>query len=171
MAGTNDSREFDYIPSYVKPTHEYGKQLGDEFHAPIVKELLASYARFTQRGVTLAGGQGVLPTGCVLARKTTDGKYYAYSAAGSTGLNVALGLLRDARDTSPGGVATDCLGNLVISGIVDLGQVSGTDTQSLVLSTGGGVGQGIQGVLGATVTGAVQQLNGRIDTVNQLFVF
>src|SRR5262245_19120380 len=97
---TNDSREFDYVPSYTKPTHEYGKQLGDEFHAPIVKELLQSYARFTQRGVTLASGQGVLNAGTVLARKTSDGKYYAYVASQSDGRQTALGLLRHARDTT-----------------------------------------------------------------------
>lgn len=163
MAGTNDSFEFNQLPGYVKPTHEYGTEFGDEFHAPKVKELLQSYARFTQRGVTLAGGQGVLVTGTVLARKTADGKYYAYSAAANDGRQTALGLLRDSRDTTPGGVSTDCLGNLVISGIVDLAQVSGTDTTSLILSTGGGVGSG--------TTGVIAQLNARVDLVNELFVF
>ncbi len=163
MAGTNDSFEFDQLPGYVKPTHVYGEEFGDEFHAPRVRELLQSYARFTQRGVTLAGGQGVLKTGTVLARKTSDGKYYAYAATASDGTQVALGLLRDSRDTTPNGTATDCLGNLVVSGIVDLGQVSGTDTASLILSTGGGIGSG--------ATGVVTQLNARVDVVNQYFVF
>lgn len=103
----NDSFEFDYPPGYVKPTHEYGQPYGDEFHAEAVQELLLSYAGFTQRGVTLAAGQGVLPTGCVIGRHTSSGKYFAYNAAATDGRAVPVGVLRDARDT--GGVGSASL--------------------------------------------------------------
>jgi hypothetical protein len=103
----NDSFEFDYVPGYVKPTHEYGQSYGDEFHAEAVQELLLSYAGFTQRGVTLAAGQGVLPTGCVIARHTASGKYFAYNAAATDGRAVPGGVLRDSRDT--GGVGSASL--------------------------------------------------------------
>ncbi len=155
----NDSFEFDYTPGYTKPTHEFGATFGDEFHAEAVQELLLSTAGYTQRGVTLAGGNGVLPTGTVLAQNTTTGKYVAYSAAGSSGTNVALGVLRDSRDTggssSPSGKAsTDCQGNLVYRGILNANLVSGTDTTSLVTGTGGGVGSG--------ASGAYTQLKARV---------
>jgi hypothetical protein len=171
-----DSFEFDYLPSYNKPTHEYGQEYGtsgyaNQFLAPRVAELLKGYARFSQRGVTLAGGQGLLPTGCVIAQQTSSQLYFAYNSAASDGTQIPLGVLRDARDTggtsSPSGkVATACLGNLVYSGVLDLTLVSGTDTTSLVTGgtgTGGGVGLG--------TTGVVKSLNARVDTVNGMFIF
>lgn len=164
----SDSFEFDYIPGYTKPTHEYGVEFGDEFHAPKVAELLKSMVAYRQRGVTLVGGQGVLPTGCALAQNTSTGKYVLYAATGSTGTNVCLGFLRDARDTggtgSPSGkAATDCLGNLVYTGTVDLTLISGTDTASLVPNAAGGIGSG--------ATGVVTQLLGRVDQSVQVFIF
>jgi hypothetical protein len=102
----NDSFEFDYPPGYVKPTHEYGQPYGDEFHAEAVQELLLSYAAFTQRGVTLAAGQGVLPTGCVIARHAASGKYFSYNSAATDGRAVPVGVLRDGRDTGGPGSAS-----------------------------------------------------------------
>lgn len=102
----NDSNEFDYAPGYVKPTHEYGQAYGDEFHAEAVQELLLSYAGFTQRGVTLAAGQGVLPTGCIIARHTASGKYFSYQAGATDGRQIPVGILRDARDTGGPGAAS-----------------------------------------------------------------
>lgn len=156
----NDSTEFDYIPGYTKPTHEFGTPFGDEFHAERVDELLASMVAYRQRGVTLAGGQGVLPTGCVLARQTANGKYYAYNSQASDGTQTPLGLLRNARDCggvgSPAGKpSTDCLGNLVWSGAVFLALISGTDSTSLIPQAAGGFGSG--------TAGAFTLLKGRLD--------
>jgi hypothetical protein len=103
---SNDSFEFDYPPGYVKPTHEYGQGFGDEFHAEAVQELLLSYAGFTQRGVTLAAGQGVLPTGTIIARHTASGKYFSYQAGATDGRQVPVGVLRDGRDTGGPGAAS-----------------------------------------------------------------
>lgn len=151
-----DSFEYDYTPGFTKPTHEYGLPYGDEFHAEVVQELLLSMAGYTQRGVTLAGGNGVLPTGCLLAKNSTTGKYQAYTSGGSNGTNIALGVLRDARDTggssSPAGKpSTDCQGNLVYRGILNANLISGTDTSSLVTGTGGGVSSATVTSLGARV--------------------
>jgi hypothetical protein len=164
----NDSFEFDYVPSYTKPTHSYGAEFGDEFHAPAVRELLKSYHRFTQWGVTLAGGQGVLPTGCALGQRTSNKKYYLYAAAASDGTQNCVGFLRDSRDTggpaSPAGkVATDALGNVVVGGILDLTLLSGTDTTSLIGGTAGGIG--------SAATGVVTQLKGRIAADTAAFFF
>lgn len=93
-------------------------------------ELLYSTAGFTQKGVTLAGGQGVLPAGTVLARKTSDKKYYVYNNGGSDGLDTARGVLRRAADTGSAG-APDSLGNMVIQGILKLSMVSGADASAL----------------------------------------
>lgn len=173
--GANDSFEFDYIPGFTKPTHEYGTEFAaagaysSQFLAPTVRELLKSYAGFTQRGVTLAGGQGILPTGCVLALQTSSQLYFAYNAAASDGTQTALGVLRDARDTGTssgagtGQVSQATLGNLVVRGILDLTLVSGTDTTSLVPNTGGGIGSG--------ATGVKTQLNARVDPAWLAFIF
>jgi hypothetical protein len=174
---SNDSVEFDYTPGYVKPTHEYGSPYGDEFHAEAVQELLLSYAGFTQRGVTLAAGQGVLPTGCIIARHTASGKYFSYQAGATDGRQIPVGVLRDGRDTggpgaaslsaynastnnvnpdgitlaggsivfpaSPAGkVSTDCLGNMVVRGILNANVVSGTDTTNVINGSGLGSGAG-----------------------------
>jgi hypothetical protein len=178
---TNDSFEFDYVPGYTKPTHEFGQPFGDEFHAEAVQELLLSMAGYTQRGVTLAPGQGVLPTGTVLARNTASGMYLAYRPSATDGCQTAVGVLRDSRDTgglgyatiaayttanptvtlaggtqvfpaSPSGkVPTPALGNLVIRGILNANQVSGQDTTGLVSGTAGGIGTAILTALGGRV--------------------
>jgi hypothetical protein len=168
----NDSSEFDYTPGYTKPTHEYGQPYGDEFHAEAVQELLFSVnAGYTQRGVTLLGGQGVLPTGAILARESTSGCYVLYKSGGSNGVGTAVGILRDARDTggaggtgplvgpsgnvsltggptfsaSPAGkAATMAQANIVYRGVLNANLVSGTDA--------GGVTTGPQGVATATLT-------------------
>ncbi len=94
-------------------------------------ELLYSYAGFTQKGVTLAGGQGILPAGCVLGRRTSTKKYYVYNNSNSDGTEVARGVLRRAVDTGTGGTAKDVLGNLVIGGILKLSLISGSDSAAL----------------------------------------
>jgi hypothetical protein len=179
----NDSYEFDYTPGYTKPTHEQGTAYGDEFHAEYVAELLLSMAGYTQRGVTLAGGQGVLPTGSVIARHTATGLYFLYQAGASDGRQTPLGVLRDGRDTggnggTPGGytftgqtpsytaspagkVATNALGNLVYRGILNLNVMSGTDTAGVI--NGQGIGSGATGAVGL-MGGRVVQFGGPVGT-------
>ena len=141
-----DSYEIGTGPGFNKTTHEYGQPVNpatayqDQFLTEVVVELLASTVAYRQRGVTLAGGQGVLPTGCVLAQNTSTGLYVVHNAGGSNGTNVAVGILRDARNTTPNGVSTNVQGNLVFSGALNAALISGTDTSSLVTGFGGGVG-------------------------------
>jgi len=113
----SDSVEFDYPPGYQKNTHEYGQEFGDEFHAPAVAELMLSMAGYTQRGVTLAAGQGVLPTGCIIARHTASGRYFAYNPGATDGRGTALGVLRDARDTGGPGAASLAVYNAGTGGV------------------------------------------------------
>ena len=107
-------------------------------------ELLYSTAGFTQKGVQLEAGQGVLYLGTVLARKTDTKKYVKYNSGGSNGTNVAVGVLRKTVDTglvAPGAGVQEYMANIVIAGILKLQKVS---------SANGGV----PSVLGA-VTNAV----------------
>lgn len=108
-------------------------QIGNEIPAPGVyrgktvpnDEILYSYTgRFTQKGVTLKPGQGVLHAGTVLARDNASKKYVKYSSGGSGGHNVAVGILRKTVDTGTDVNAPAYLGNIVISGILRLDKVS-----------------------------------------------
>jgi hypothetical protein len=183
----NDSFEFDYQPGFTKPTHEYGQSYGDEFHAEAVQELLFSVnAGYTQKGVTLAGGQGVLPTGAVLARHTASGLYVLYQAGATDGRQTPIGILRDARDTgysggtlvgpsgnltlsgttttyvasASGKAATLAQANLVYRGVLNANLISGTDTTSLVTGTGGGFSSLTMAALGARVVAFGAPLTG-----------
>ncbi len=94
-------------------------------------ELLYSYAGFTQKGVTIAAGQGVLPIGTVLGRKTSDKKYYAYNNSGSGGVDTARGVLRRPVNTGTDPNGPDQQGNLVIQGILKANLVSGADASAI----------------------------------------
>jgi hypothetical protein len=107
-------------------------------------EIIASYARFTQKGVTLKGGQGTLVAGTVLGKETATKKYLAYNDGNSpAGIGVARGVLRQTVDTTDG----DVLGNLVVSGILKNDQIIGEDAN------------------------AIADLNARVDSENNLFIF
>ena len=105
------------VPGFESPTAEWTDP-----------EILYSTAGFTQKGVTIAGGQGVLAAGTVLGQKTADKKYYAYNGAGAGGIDTARGVLRKAVDTGTGAGQPDQLANLVIQGILKLSLVVGADT-------------------------------------------
>lgn len=122
-----------------------GYTQGDTFTDP---ELLYSTARFTQKGVTLAGGQGVLKAGTLLGRKTSDKKYYVYDNVKADGTEVARGVLRRGVDTGPAG-STDQLGNIVVSGILKNSMISGAGTNA--------------------ITDAVADLNAKVDSVMGTF--
>lgn len=137
-----DSFEKLPVPGFTKPTHTWGETFGDEFHAPVIRELLGSTVGWRQRGIVVAGGQGILPTGTVLAQATADKKYYVYNASlTGTGKEVPLGFLRHAVDTGgsgdpTGAPAADVGGNLVDAGIVKLSVASGLDTNAVTKLAG-----------------------------------
>ena len=144
-----DSFEFDPAPSATKPTHEYGTPVGtagyqDQFLTEVVQELLASTVAYRQRGVTLAGGQGVLPTGCVLAQNTTTGLYYVHTLSAAVERDATSRSASCAIPATPARTACppNAMGNLVWSGALNASLISGTDTTSLVTGFGGGIGSG-----------------------------
>lgn len=94
-------------------------------------ELLYSTARFTQKGVTLAAGQGPLPVGTVLAQRTTDKKWVAYNNSGADGAGTARGFLRRGVDTGADPNGKEFQGNIVISGILKLPLLNGLDSAAV----------------------------------------
>lgn len=111
-------------------------------------EILGSYARFTQKGLTLKMGSGVLEAGTLLKLSSTAKKYEGATATTDT----IVGVLRKAVDTTK----SDMLANYVSSGIVK--------TDKLKYANGTAVAAGD---LAAVATA----LNGRIDTVHNYLVF
>lgn len=107
------AEQFDRIPVP-------GFKRGDVYTDP---ELLYSAVGFTQKGVTLAGGQGILRLGTLLAQNSTNKKYYQYNNAGSNGLNQVVGFLRRTVDTNANN-SEDQLSNVVIAGQVKQEHVS-----------------------------------------------
>src|SRR3954464_12990409 len=109
------------VPGFVSPTADY-----------VDPEILYSTVGFTQKGVTLGSGVGVLAAGTVLGQKTSDKKYYPYSNAASNGTETARGVLR--RPVDPGTVsspANDQVSNIVIAGILKNSMVVGADAAAL----------------------------------------
>lgn len=105
------------VPGYTSPTATYTDP-----------EILYSTAAFTQKGVTLGTGQGILPAGTILGRKTADKKYYVYNNSASDGTQTAVGVLRKDADTR----ASDVQANIVIQGILKNNMISGADSAALV---------------------------------------
>jgi len=103
-------------------------------------EILYSTAAHTQKGVTVASGQGVLPAGTFVGRKTSDHKYYAYNNSAQDGTEVCRGVLRRGVDTTSG----DQLANIVVMGILKLDMISGYGLDSAALTDLGAVTDSIR---------------------------
>lgn len=113
--------EFQPVPGFSSPTGNYTDP-----------EILYSAVGFTQKGVTVASGQGVLAAGTVIGQKTSDKKYYAYNNAHSDGTETARGVLRRAVDTGTTVLAArDQVSNIVIAGILKYPMVVGSDAAAL----------------------------------------
>lgn len=109
------------VPGFTSPTADY-----------VDPEILYSTAAFTQKGVTLGSGVGVIPAGTVLGQKTSDKKYYPYSNAASDGTQTARGVLRRPVDTGTvASPANDQVSNIVIQGILKYSMVQGADAAAL----------------------------------------
>ncbi len=110
-------------------------------------EIMYSMQGYTQKGVTLLGGKGILPAGTVLGRVSASKKWTVYDNAKSDGTEVARGVLRQTTDTTNG----DVQANIVIRGILKYSSS------------------------GATVSGAdadaLTDLNARVDTALGTFTF
>jgi hypothetical protein len=110
-------------------------------------EVLASMMGYFQKGVTVLGGQGIIPKGCILGRVTASKKYKVYNVANTDGTQTARCVLRHSVDTGTGVTAADTLANVLYAGRLKYNSISGMSA------------------------GALTDLAGRIDSVNNLFIF
>jgi hypothetical protein len=113
------------------------------------REIMASTARFTQKGVTIGAGQGVIYAGHCMGRRTANKKYYKYNNNNADGTDTAKGILRESADTgtAAAGNSRDLLGNIVMSGILKNSMLSGVDSN------------------------AITDLNARVDSDRDWFIF
>lgn len=121
-------------------------------------ELLYSTARFTQKGVTLEAGQGVVTLGTLLSYNSVTKKYLKYD--NTAGDATAHGVIRQSVDTGTDVNAASYQANLVISGILKLDKIS---TAGAALQTAG--------VVTASGTAALADLGARIDVQQGTFTF
>lgn len=103
--------------------------------------LYSSHQNYTQKGVTLEPGQGVLLLGTILARKTSTKRYVKYVSGGADGAGTALGILRKTTDTGASADAQVWLGNILYAGMLKLDKVSAANSGVTLTS----------GILGSTV--------------------
>lgn len=92
-------------------------------------ELLASTARFTQKGVTLRAGQGVLPLGTIIERQSDK----TWTAAGSGVVGYPL---RRGVDTGTDANGKRYQGNIVISGILKYDRVKNASVSGWATAMG-----------------------------------
>lgn len=111
-------------------------------------EILGSYARFTQKGLTLLKGSGVLEAGTLLKVSGTAKKYAGATAKTDT----VVGILRKGVDTTN----SDMLANYVASGIVK--------TSELRYANG-------SVVPAIDLPDIATALNGRIDPIHGYLIF
>lgn len=109
------------VPGFTNPTADY-----------IDPEILYSTAAFSQKGVTVGSGVGVIAAGTLMGQKTADKKYYPYSNAAADGTQTARGVLRRGIDTTlVVNAANDQVSNIVIQGILKYSMVVGSDAAAL----------------------------------------
>lgn len=98
------------------------------------QELKASTVGYTQRGGTIAAGQGVLPIGTVLARQISTRQWVKYTSGGSDGAGVAAGVLRKTIDTGSVTGAGSYEANIAIRGTLKYNLVSSANGTQLAAS-------------------------------------
>jgi hypothetical protein len=117
-------------------------------------EILGSYARFTQKGLTIKSGSGLLEAGTVLVDSATAKKYKGAAAADIDGTSdpEVRGILRKAVDAT----STDMLANYVASGVVKTAALKHADGTALS---------------SAEIDRVATSLNGRVDDIHGFLIF
>lgn len=114
-------------------------------------EILGSYARFTQKGLTLKQTSSrVYKAGTLLKVSSTSKKYDG--VADSTGLANTVGILRKPVDVS----TSDMLANYVASGVVKLAKLCYADGTP---------------VASGDYDDVATALNGRVDSIHGYLIF
>jgi hypothetical protein len=110
-------------------------------------EILSSMRGYTQVGVHLAPGQGVILTGTVLGQVTATKLYKVYASGSGDGSQNPSGVLRKSVDTGTVTTVGPFQANMLIAGILKNSLVSGADAN------------------------AITKLNARADTATNVFTF
>lgn len=100
----------------------------------IDQELLYSTSAYTQKGITLKAGQGVLLLGTLLKRDATTKTYVKATAVAD-----AEGILRQTTDTGTNTDGQVFLGNILFSGILKLDLVKAANSGVTLTSFQNGV--------------------------------
>lgn len=101
-------------------------------------EILYSTAGFTQKGVTLAPGKGLLIGGTVLARNSSTKLYEKWVSGGPNGTGTPAGVLRKTVETGTDTNGQKYLANIVVQGILKLSKVSSANGGvTNIISAGG----------------------------------
>ena len=102
------------------------------------KNIIKSAARgLPTKGGTLAGGQGIIPAGCVLGYRSTDRKFYVYDNTADTGEETAVAVYLGPYDADTGtaaaGDSKDQLIRLAFPGFGELyySALSGADADAI----------------------------------------
>lgn len=93
-------------------------------------ELLYSAVGYTQKGITLKAGQGLVPLGTVMGMITSTKRWVPYLTGASDGSQVPRGVLRSAVETGSSVNDHEFQGNLVIRGILKASKVAGADANA-----------------------------------------
>lgn len=111
-------------------------------------EILGSYARFTQKGLTLKANSGVLEAGTLLRASGTAKKYEGVPNAAAIASTV--GVLRKGVDTT----GQDKLANYVRSGVIKAGKLKYAD--------GSAVAAGDYAAIATALNGSYDPIHGYI---------
>lgn len=105
----------------------------------IDQELLYSANNYTQKGVTLKPGQGVLPLGTLLKQDSASKQYVKAND------NTATGILRMTVDTGTDAAGQAFLGNILYSGLLKLSLVAAANSGVTLTSVLAGQVNSVEG--------------------------
>jgi len=113
--------------------------------------LYSTEGGFTQKGVTLAPGKGVLVAGTALARNTQTKLWEKWVSGGANGTGTPVGILRKTTDTGTDPAGRTYLANVIIAGILKLSKVSSANggVSNLIAAGGNFAGAAADTVFGS----------------------
>lgn len=97
--------------------------------------LYSTEGGFTQKGVTLAAGQGTLVAGTAVARNTSTKLYVKFVSGGANGTGTPVGILRKSVETGSDVNGQKYLANVIVAGILKLSKVSSANGGTSALLT------------------------------------
>lgn len=94
-------------------------------------ELLASAIGWTQVGITLKAGQGLVPLGTIMGQITATKRWVPYATGATDGSQVPQGALRSSIETGTDPAGHEFQGNLVVKGTLKLNKIANADAGAI----------------------------------------